>query len=345
MARAVGGSGSRWLRRGIVVLVVALLAEYFVLPQLIGAHEALSRVRGADAFLVAVALACEAGALMAYTGLTQAILDGSRVSYWRQLRIDLTGYGVGHVVPGGGATAAGLRYRLMTSAGIRPADAVACTAIEGAAELTALVFIFACGVALAAPHPGRHPFVVAAALIATALTGGIALLAVALRRYPARLRTLARSASRMIPFVAASSADVAVKRLADRAHRVTADVRSLGEVTAWALVNWLLDAMCLWMSLRAFGHAAPVGTLLVVYGIANLIALLPITPGGLGLVEGVVIPALVSFGTARGVAVLGVLTWRLIAFWLPIPVSWATAASLSRDVEAARHGHHPVGPK
>jgi uncharacterized protein (TIRG00374 family) len=93
-------------------------------------------------------------------------------------------------------------------------------------------------------------------------------------------------------------------------------------------VNWLLDALCLWVSLDAFGYAAPIGPLLVVYGVANLVALLPITPGGVGIVEGVVIPVVASFGAPHAAAVLGVLMWRLIAFWLPIPVSWLTAVSV-----------------
>jgi hypothetical protein len=49
-------------------------------------------------------------------------------------------------------------------------------------------------------------------------------------------------------------------------------------------------------------------------------AVIPITPGGLGIIEGIMIPTLVGFGVPRSVALLGVPAWRLAQFWLPIPL-------------------------
>ena len=67
------------------------------------------------------------------------------------------------------------------------------------------------------------------------------------------------------------------------------------------------------------------------YALANVLAAIPLTPGGLGLVEGVLSSALVGFGSPSGVAILGVLAWRLVNFWLPIPVG--ALAYLSLRVE------------
>jgi uncharacterized protein (TIRG00374 family) len=321
-----------------------VLVGYFLVPQLLGAHQALTKVGGADLVFVTAALALEAGSLTAYTALTQTVLGPARTGFWRQLQIDLTSYGVSHVAPGGGATAAGLRYHLMTSVGVRGADALTCTALEAAAELVSLVVIFTCGLALTASHPGQHPFVVASAGIAVVVSTVVLAVGAALRWRPQWLQVGARAAARAMPFVDASSAGLAVTRLARRAEAVTTDVRLLATTTGWAIANWLLDVGCLWASLRAFGYQAPVETLLVVYGVAALIAMMPVTPGGLGLVEGVVIPVLVSFAAPRSAAVLGVLLWRLIAFWLPIPVSWATAASLRRHM-ATQHATRRQVPR
>ena len=244
-------------------------------------------------------------------------------------------------MPGGGATAAALRYRLMTVAGLRPADAVTCAAVEGAAEFTALTAIFGCGVAITAPQRGHHPFVLTSGVIAAVLAAGIVGLATTLHVAPARVRRAAPAVCTPLPFVRAASVERAVDGLAARADAVLSRRRLFTAIVGWALLNWLLDALCLWASLYAFGYAAPLGPLLAVYGVANLVALLPITPGGLGLVEGVVIPVLVSFGSPRTAAVLGVLTWRLIAFWLPIPVSWLAAASLTADGDRPRRLHPP----
>lgn len=55
---------------------------------------------------------------------------------------------------------------------------------------------------------------------------------------------------------------------------------------------------------------------------------IPITPGGLGVVEAVLTATLVGFGAPRGVAILGVISYRLVNFWLPIPLGAAAYLSL-----------------
>ena len=88
------------------------------------------------------------------------------------------------------------------------------------------------------------------------------------------------------------------------------------------------------MFLLAFGHAVSPIDLLVAYGLANVLAVIPITPGGLGVIEGVLIPTLVGFGVPLGIATLGVLTWRLVNFWLPIPVGGGSYLSLRLGTRA-----------
>jgi hypothetical protein len=57
-------------------------------------------------------------------------------------------------------------------------------------------------------------------------------------------------------------------------------------------------------------------------------AVVPLTPGGLGIVEGIYIPTIVGFGLSRSSATVGVLTYRLAQFWLPILVGAACYLSL-----------------
>ena len=104
----------------------------------------------------------------------------------------------------------------------------------------------------------------------------------------------------------------------------------------FAFGNWVLDAAVLWVCLAAFGEVVHPGLLLTAYGAANLLGLLPVTPGGLGVVEGVLMPALVAFGVGGGAAVLGVLSWRVVQFWLPMPVGGV--AYLALRVGDARSG-------
>ncbi len=60
-----------------------------------------------------------------------------------------------------------------------------------------------------------------------------------------------------------------------------------------------------------------------------MLTAVPVTPGGLGLVEGVLVPSLVGFGTTRAIAIVAVLGYRLVNFWLPIPAGAGSYLSLA----------------
>ena len=66
----------------------------------------------------------------------------------------------------------------------------------------------------------------------------------------------------------------------------------------------------------------------IAFGLANIFAVIPITPGGLGIVEGVYIPTLIGFGLTRQEATLGVASYRLAQFWFPILLGGILYASL-----------------
>ncbi|MBV9049028.1 MAG: UPF0104 family protein, partial [Solirubrobacterales bacterium] len=67
---------------------------------------------------------------------------------------------------------------------------------------------------------------------------------------------------------------------------------------------------------------------LVAYAIAQIAANLPITPGGIGIVEGTLSLLLVAYGMPTSTAVAAVLLYRIISFWIFVPVGWATAGAL-----------------
>jgi hypothetical protein len=94
--------------------------------------------------------------------------------------------------------------------------------------------------------------------------------------------------------------------------------------------------------LRAFGPAEGLQDMLVGYGLAGVLALVPVSPGGLGIVEGTLVSLLVGFGTSHAQAVLGVITWRLAEFWLPIPLAALTYLSLRTGT--LRHHRLPARP-
>ncbi|MGD9959398.1 lysylphosphatidylglycerol synthase transmembrane domain-containing protein [Nocardioides sp.] len=327
-----------WVRKVGLVALTVVLVEYLAVPQLLKARSELSLFADASVWLLLVAFALEAGSLLAYTSLTQAVLrPGARLPFFTQFRIDLTGLGASHVLPGGGASAAALRYRLMTTHGVATGDALSTAAVQSAIAITGLVATFTGGVALALPGIVSHPGYLLAGL------GGLAvLLAVGLTTRAGARASWASAPPRVRRFEGAAPWRGSrwllgqVNRTLAAGRTVLLRAVSLLQqqpgprlaLLGWAGANWLLDAASLWVCLWAYGVTVHPGALLTAYGAANLIGLLPLTPGGLGVIEGVLIPSLIALGAQGGPVVLGVLTWRALEFWLPIPVAGVTYLSL-----------------
>jgi len=331
-----------WLRTVGLFAITVLLVEYVVLPRVLSTRGDLHLFLDASPVLLSMALALEAASLVSYTVLTRLVLpEGSRPPFVDQLRIDLTGLGVSHIVPGGGATAAALRYRLLTEQGVPAEDAASTTAVESAVAAIGLVGTFLAGLVLMGPRLDSRPGYVAAGLAAAcalaAVGVGIHQIGVAV---PASRSDEARRRRARVLEGRRGHGAARVRRLARRgvratratARRVAAlvrDPRARTAVFTSAVCNWVFDAASLWLCLRCYGVSVGPGALLAAYGAANLLALLPVTPGGLGIVEGVLVPALTGLGgVAVGPVTLGVLTWRLLEFWIPIPVAAFTYLSL-----------------
>lgn len=129
-----------------------------------------------------------------------------------------------------------------------------------------------------------------------------------------------RSIARRLPFLDERSVHHAVHRSADQLRLLLSSRPLLGRALGWASANWLLSAASLGVFLAAFGLRVSPDGLLVAFCLANVLAAIPVTPGGLGVVEAVMIPALVGFGAPKEVAILGVISYRVFNFWIPIPV-------------------------
>jgi hypothetical protein len=113
--------------------------------------------------------------------------------------------------------------------------------------------------------------------------------------------------------------DVAAWReSADAMATSMADRRAVLHIVRWSAINWLTDVAALWLLFLGFGYRMHVGVLVVGYGLANLLVAFPVTPGGLGLVEAGLAGTYTAFGAPGGIAVVAVLAYRLVSYWLPV---------------------------
>ena len=337
----------RQIRWTITAFVLLLIIELVVIPELAGASGSLRDLGQVDVAYLLLAVVLEAAALVAYAQLTHTVLAPEAPPLWRLLRINMSSLAVSHVVPGGTAAGTGLAYGLLTDSGVPGADAAFGLAMQGVGSAVVLNLIFWVALVVSLFIHGYNPLYGTAAgvgVVLMGLFGGVVILLLRGRR--TAIETVRRAAN-FLPILNryGDQLAAAVERIADRLRDLLDERPVLVRAVGWAAANWLLDAASLWVFLLAFHKLLSPIDLLVAYGLANVLAVIPVTPGGLGIVEGVLIPTLHGFGVAKPVAALSVISYRLVNFWLPIPVGFATYLSLrfSRDtgwrqrLEVARH--------
>jgi hypothetical protein len=115
-------------------------------------------------------------------------------------------------------------------------------------------------------------------------------------------------------------------------------LRRLLPLLGWASLSWIADAAALWLMFAGFGVFLHPAVLLVGYGLANLINALPeVTPGWLGVMETALAAAYAGLGVPGGVAVVAVLCYRLVSYWLPV----AAGLGLGLKMLRSRPGPEP----
>jgi uncharacterized protein (TIRG00374 family) len=70
---------------------------------------------------------------------------------------------------------------------------------------------------------------------------------------------------------------------------------------------------------------------IVVYLFGSTVGGAAPTPGGLGAVEAALVAGLTAAGTDPNLAVAGVLSFRLLTYWLPIPLGYLALHRLRRE--------------
>jgi uncharacterized protein (TIRG00374 family) len=319
----------RWIWRAFLLVVLVFVIWFVLVPQFSEARVALLSLGHLSTPLLVLGLVLELASIAAYSALSLVTLNrAGRPRYATILRIDVATQGVNNSVPGGGPTSTAVKYRLLTLARTGAANALTGTTVEIATSVLTLGGIFGAAIALSASAIHANPEYIVAGIVVLGVAL-LSLLAVLLLSFQ-RERTLefVRSTADRIPLLKTDATVGFVGRIADQLDEYRTERGRVVIAVAWAAANWILDVAALWVFLLAFGYPANPVHLLVAYGLACLVGLVPITPGGLGIIEGVLVPAIVGFGGPQGIALLGVLSWRLVQYWLPMPLAVVAYASL-----------------
>ena len=290
---------------------------------------AVARVARAMALLQAAALAC--------LWIVQRLsMQGAR---WQPvIASQLAGNALAKIAPGGGAMGAALQYRMLVETGMPRR-----TAMSGLTASNLLLF----GVVLALP----------VLAIPAILRGGVAArpaqrrgggargvrAAVRRRRGAAVLRpaaAVARPPAPARPQPAAPRCGAAEPPAPAAVRERDRIVDTLGprwkRALAAALGRWAFDFGCLLAALRALDAVPRPGLVLLAFCAAQVLAQIPLTPGGLGFVEAGLTATLTLAGVPAGTAVVATFAYRLFAYWLQLPLGLVGLALQRAPARRAR---------
>ena len=335
-------------------LLAFLFVFYVALPLLASHRSQVSALTHINVAYLAIGVLLEIAALAAYAQLTHSVLPAGGPRRFRLFRINLSTLALSHVSPGGTAPGAALGYRLLTQSGVTGADTGFALGTQGIGSAVVLNVIFWLSlVSFLVLHGFRVPaglhahgstsasiLVLVAAGVGVVLLGAFGGLFYLLTRGQERASRVIHAVSAHIGFLDADRFTSLVERLAARFAVLVDDRSLLWRAGGWAAANWLLDAASLWVFVAAFSHFISPVDLLTAYGLANILAAIPITPGGLGVVEFVLVTMLAGFGLTAGQALSGVLAYRAVNFWLPIPFGGLAYASLELEQRSVHQRLH-----
>lgn len=121
--------------------------------------------------------------------------------------------------------------------------------------------------------------------------------------------------------------------------------RDLGVAFGWSMFNWIADVACLGFAAYAAGDHASVAGLTVAYAAARAVGTIPLMPGGLLIVEAVLVPGLVSSGMSLPNAISAMLIYRLISWLLISAIGWVVFFFVFRTENIADSDEEPItGP-
>ena len=311
----------RWIVRG--VLFVALAAGVFgLLPRLGGLSHDAAGLRHARPAFVAAAVVAQALSLGSYALLYRRVLAslGARLPFRLTAQVTLATFLVSHLTPFGSATGTLLNVSTLETEGIAASTTGEAIGLTSLVSTIALIALFGTGLVATAGRPVSQSYLTVAG-IALVLVGAVLAIALVVGAHPGIAeragRRLASWARRVRSSIDPEKVAQTSKRLVSLARSALTG-RAFLESYGFATADLLLDLLSLDLMFLAFRYQPGFGPLAVAYAAANIASAIPITPGGLGVIEVTLVAITVGFGAPRATAVLAVLGYRVVNYWLPL---------------------------
>lgn len=333
--RPGGDTAERAIKKviaNLIIFSVIAVGLYFLLPRLIGTTDAFSLITKANYWWLGAALLMEVASFMGYAFLTRFVFRvlGAELGLGLVARINLSGFAASRLFSIGGIGGFVVTYQALAKRGVSRSIAVVAVATQQFFIYIVLWLIFFASLAyLVANGRSSGGSTVVAIVIIGMILGGLVYL-IYLYHHPTQLRLRARQFARLWnrlfrrEVLNESGIDEWVDHIRAGIRPMTARRGTARTAGFYAVVWWVFDILCLYLTFQAFGYSIPVGQLLIAYSIAYTVGMFAPTPGGLGAVEALFLATFAGFGVPSAVAVASVLVYRLFNYWLPFPIGLVT---------------------
>lgn len=301
-----------------------------------------------DAGWLGAAVVAESLSLWTFAWLQRRVLllSGARFPMPALMVLSVANNAIANTVPGEPAVSSAYRYRYYRRHGASGAGAgwTIFTVLIAQAIGMSLLLLLGVLVALAGATSAADAGATVVGLVIVAVAA-----AVLMRRdLLLRLAGAAVRALRRVTGYPRGSVGARIDSTLVRMREIPLSTWSTAGIVAIATLVWFCDFLCLVCAFGAVHVRVPWHGVLLAYGIAQVVASLPVVPGGLGIVEGSLAVILAAYGAGRIPAISAALAFRMVNFWLAIAVGWASVGVLARlgrrQVGAAGHASEPHLP-
>ncbi len=323
------------------MVAIAGIAIYLVFPAITEVLASWPRLSTLDPRWIGLAVAAEIAHFACTIALQRLAL---RTRPWFPVvTSQLAGNAISLIMPGGAAVGAAVQFRMLAASGMDTGPTVSGLAGVSLLGVGSLLFLpaIALPVILAGAPTSRG-------LLNTAILGAAAFvvfvaLGAAILTYDAPLRWAGRCAQRLRNWVVRKRPPI--DGLDTTLLEQRNDIRAVLAQQWWQALllsagRLALDYLCLLAALRATGSDPRPSLILVAYAVAGVIGMLPITPGGLGVVEASLSGLLVLADVNSSQAVLATLAYRIASYWLPL-----SAGPIAYLIFRIRYRSRPASPQ
>lgn len=328
-----------WVRWAVIAVAVTVLAIEVVLvwDQLAKAWRSML---SANWWWVFAAVIAAMASMHSFAQIQRTLLRsaGVRVKQWRSEAAFYAGNALSTTLPGGPVLSATFMYRQQRIWGASPVVASWQLVMSGVLQAVGLALLGLGGAFLLGAS--RNPL----SLIFT-LGGFVALLVLAqtVAKNPQQIDGIGVRVLSWVNSARGKPADTGLAKwrtMLEQLESVSLSRRALTMAFSWSLFNWIADVACLAFAAYAAGGHPSLAALTVAYAAARAVGSIPLMPGGLLVVEAVLVPGLVSSGMTLASAISAMLIYRLVSWIFISAIGWVvfffvfrTEADLDPDAD------------